>query len=112
MDHFNRAIQLDPRYGLAYSGLADSYVLLPFYSRISPAEAYPAAKQAALKAVALAPDSAEAHTSLAYVKLYSDWDFRAPRKSSRQHCNAILIMPLGCNGARNIYRLSATLRTP
>jgi len=80
IDHFNRAIQLQPNYGLAYSGLADSYVLLPFYSRVSSAEAYPSAKAAALKAVALAPQSAEAHTSLAYVKLYGDWDFRGAEK--------------------------------
>src|SRR5215469_7764021 len=76
IEHFNRAIQMRPNYGLACSGLADSYVLLPFYSRVSPTDAYPPAKTAALKAVALAPQSAEAHTSLAYVKLYGDWDFR------------------------------------
>ena len=80
IEHFNRAIQIQPDYGLAYSGLADSYVLLPFYSRVAPAEAYPAAKEAALKAVALAPQSAEAHTSLAYVELYGDWDFRGAEK--------------------------------
>jgi len=76
IEHFNRAIEKQPNFGLAYSGLADSYVLLPFYSRVSAAEAYPVAKAAALKAIALAPQTAEAHTSLAYVKVYGDWDFR------------------------------------
>ena len=40
-----------------------------------PLEAYPKAKAAALGAVERAPPSAEAHTSLAYVKLYADWAF-------------------------------------
>ena len=72
-----------PDYGLAYSGLADAYIVLPFYSRVTPAEVYPKAKVAALRAVELAPRSAEAHTSLAYVKLYSEWDFRGVEEEFR-----------------------------
>src|SRR5215469_8927042 len=83
IDHFDRAINIQSNYGLAYSGLADAYVLLPFYSRITPAEAYPKAKAAALRAVELAPQSAEAHTSLAYAKLYADWDFRGAEEEFR-----------------------------
>jgi len=83
IDHFDRAIHIQSNYGLAYSGLADAYVLLPFYSRITPAEAYPKAKAAALRAVELAPQSAEAHTSLAYAKLYADWDFRGAEEEFR-----------------------------
>jgi len=83
IEHFKLAIEMQPNYGLAYSGLADAYVLLPFYSRITPAEAYPKAKAAALRAVELAPQSAEAHTSLAYVKLYGDWDFRGAEEEFR-----------------------------
>jgi DNA-binding winged helix-turn-helix (wHTH) protein/tetratricopeptide (TPR) repeat protein len=82
-EHFRLAIEKRPDYGLAYSGLADSYVLLPFYSRITPAEVYPKAKASALRAVKLAPQSAEAHTSLAYVKLYADWDFRGAEEEFR-----------------------------
>jgi hypothetical protein len=52
--------------------LADAYTVLPFYSRVTMAEAYPKAKAAALRAVELAPQSAEAHTPLAYVRLYAD----------------------------------------
>jgi DNA-binding winged helix-turn-helix (wHTH) protein/Flp pilus assembly protein TadD len=83
IEQFRLAIEKRPDYGLAYSGLADSYVLLPFYSRVTPAEGYPKAKAAALRAVQLAPQSAEAHTSLAYVKLYSDWDFRGAEEEFR-----------------------------
>ena len=51
IEHFNLAIEKQPDYGLAYSGLADAYILLPFYSRVTPSEAYPRAEAAALKAV-------------------------------------------------------------
>lgn len=64
-EHFTLAMEKRPDYGLAYRGLADAYVLLPFYRRIMPLEAYPKAKAAALRALELAPQSAEAHTSLA-----------------------------------------------
>ncbi len=83
IEHYRLAIEKQPDYGLAYSGLADTYILLPFYSRFSPAEAYPKAKTAALRAVELAPRSAEAHTSLAYVKLYSGWDFEGAEDEFR-----------------------------
>jgi len=83
LEHFNRAIEMQPNYGLAYSGLADAYVLLPFYSRLTPSEAYPKAKAAALKAVELASRSAEAHTSLAYTRFYADWDFRGAEEEFR-----------------------------
>ena len=83
IEHFRLASEKKPDYGLAYSGLADAYIVLPFYSRVTQAEAYPKAKMAALKAVELAPQSAEAHTSLAYVKLYIDWDFRGSEDEFR-----------------------------
>jgi tetratricopeptide (TPR) repeat protein/DNA-binding winged helix-turn-helix (wHTH) protein len=83
IERFQSAIAKRPDYGLAYSGLADAYVLLPFYSGFSQAEAYSKAKVAALKAVELAPQSAEAHTSLAYVRLYADWDFRGAEEEFR-----------------------------
>ena len=62
---FEQSIQDDPRFALAYSGLADCYTLLAFYGIMSPAEAMPAARRAAFKAVELNPFSAEAHASLA-----------------------------------------------
>lgn len=83
IEHFQLAIAKRPDYGLAYSGLADTYMVLPFYSRLTLAEAYPKAKAAALRAVQLAPQSAESHTSLAYVKLYADWDFRGAEEEFR-----------------------------
>lgn len=82
-EHFTLAIEKRPDYGLAYSGLADAYLLLPFCPRIMPPEAYPKAKAAALRAVERAPQSAEAHTSLTYVKLYADWAFNGAAEQFR-----------------------------
>jgi len=51
IDYFERAIQEDPQYGLAYSGLADCYNLLSLYSVLPPSKAMPKAKAAARKAL-------------------------------------------------------------
>jgi len=79
VEHFKHATELDSSFALAYSGLADAYTLLPHYGRRSLDEvaAAPRARAAALKAVALDSMSAEAHTSLAAVHQFFDWDFDA-----------------------------------
>jgi tetratricopeptide (TPR) repeat protein len=78
---FEQAIQEDPRFALAYSGLADCLTLLAFYGIVSPAEAMPAAQGAALKAVELDPFSAEAHASMADIHFHFErnW-FRAEQE--------------------------------
>jgi len=75
---FQRAIQEDPKYALAYSGLADSYAILASfgYDALSPSQGMPQAKAAAMRAVQLDPSLAEAHISLAYVNLMYDYDWR------------------------------------
>lgn len=74
--YFNEAIEKDPNYALAFAGLADAYSLLADYNAAQPAEAYEKAKSAALKALELDDNLAEAHTSLAYVKMYYYWDWQ------------------------------------
>ena len=69
-DYFNQAIAVDPKYALAYVGLADSYVLMPFYGTGAPRDTYPKAKAAAAKALELDDSLAEAHTSLAQILCY------------------------------------------
>jgi TolB-like protein/Tfp pilus assembly protein PilF len=69
-DYFNQAIIADPKYALAYVGLADSYVLMPFYGAAAPQDCYLKAKTAAQKALELDDSLAEAHTSLAQVLCY------------------------------------------
>jgi eukaryotic-like serine/threonine-protein kinase len=73
-DYFHQAIEKDPNYGLAYSGLADCNSGLAWHGFISPAEALPKAKAAALKAIEIDPQSGEAHASLALV-LHHQWDW-------------------------------------
>ena len=72
---FNQAIAKDRNYALAYAGLADAYSLLADYDGALPEDAYPKARDAAIKALELDEELAEAHTSLAYVKMlyYHDW---------------------------------------
>src|SRR5215216_786675 len=62
IEFFNRAIEGDPGYALPYAGLADCYALLGTYSLLVPKESFPKAKAAAMKALALDSQLAEAHT--------------------------------------------------
>ena len=73
--HFNQAVAKDQKYALAYAGLADAYSLLADYSAASPKDSYEKAREAGLKALELDDNLAEAHTSLAYVKMYYYWDW-------------------------------------
>ncbi len=73
--HFQQAIEKDPNYALAYSGLADCYNLLSTYGHVPPRETYPRGKAAATKALELDDKLAEAHASLAWAKLTYDWDW-------------------------------------
>ena len=74
IDYFNRAIEIDPNYGDAYAGLADCYNMLVVYGRLEPKEGFPKAKEAATKALEIDENSAEAHTSMAFIKFRWDWD--------------------------------------
>jgi TolB-like protein/Tfp pilus assembly protein PilF len=71
---FQSALQKDPSYAPAYAGIADVYVMMSD-SFLPPSECMPKAKAAALKALELDPNLPEAHTSLAAVKFYYDWDW-------------------------------------
>jgi DNA-binding winged helix-turn-helix (wHTH) protein/tetratricopeptide (TPR) repeat protein len=68
IESFHRAIELDPEFTLAYAGLADCRVLLPFYGPVAPRDAFPQAIAAAGRALELDESLAEAHTSLAYAR--------------------------------------------
>jgi TolB-like protein/Flp pilus assembly protein TadD len=73
--YFQQAIEKDASYALAYSGLADCYSHLCALGVIAPKEAWARAKAAAAAAVALDSDLAEAHTSMAFVRAFADWDW-------------------------------------
>jgi TolB-like protein/DNA-binding winged helix-turn-helix (wHTH) protein/Flp pilus assembly protein TadD len=80
--YFKQAIEEDPKYAQAYSGLADTYALLGDwqYAVMTPKEAFPKAKAAAIKALELDSTLGEAHNSLAFVLDGFDWDFDAAGK--------------------------------
>src|ERR1700677_2027520 len=84
--YFNQAIEEDPNYAQAYSGLADTYALLGDwqYAVMTPAEAYPKAKAAALKAVELDSSLGEAHNSLAFALDGFDWNLDSGGKEFRR----------------------------
>lgn len=93
LDYYQQAIQTDPGFALAYSGLADSYDLLGAgdASGALPADdAFPKAKAAALKALQIDDTLAEPHVSLAHVKYYydRDWVF-----AEREYRRAIELNP-------------------
>lgn len=69
-----QAVALDPKYGLAWSGLADAYNTVGFYGLARPEACLRQAKEAAQRAIALDPSLGEAHTSLALSHLLHDWD--------------------------------------
>ncbi|MGH9847774.1 MAG: winged helix-turn-helix domain-containing tetratricopeptide repeat protein, partial [Blastocatellia bacterium] len=73
--YFQQAIDKDPGYALAYAGLADCYNLHSYYGELSPRESFPKAKAASIKALELDEGLAEAHTSLAFVRAWYDWDW-------------------------------------
>ena len=78
--YFEAALAKDPDYALAYHGLADVYALLGLYAFLPPAAVLDKAIAAATRAVELAPELAEAWTSLGFVKLL-DWDWGAAETS-------------------------------
>ena len=84
IDYFEQAIAKDPSYALAYSGMADSYSYLGNHGFLPPKEVSPQAKEAALKALEIDDMLAEAHTSLAYVKVNYDWDWASAEREFKR----------------------------
>jgi TolB-like protein/Flp pilus assembly protein TadD/predicted Ser/Thr protein kinase len=84
IEYFQQAIATDPKYALAYSGLADCYTSLAGFGLISSKEGYLRAKDAALKAVELDDTLSEAHGSLALIKSNYDWDWSGADREIRR----------------------------
>src|SRR5262245_44516517 len=84
ISQFKQAVEKDPEYALAYSGLADSYTGLTFYNFASPNETMPKAEEAATNALAMDNTLAEAHASLAHVKANYDWEWSEAEQEFRR----------------------------
>ena len=98
---FQQAIQADPNDAAANAGLADAYILAGSYgnSFLAPSVAMPKAKAAIEKALALDDSSAEAHTSLAYIRLVNDWDW----SGAEQEFKRALALDPDCVNAHHWY---------
>jgi TolB-like protein/DNA-binding winged helix-turn-helix (wHTH) protein/Flp pilus assembly protein TadD len=92
IDYFNQAIEKKPDYAQAFAGLADSYALAGDwkYGLLAPTEAYPKAKAAAHKAIALDGNLGEAHISLALCLDNFDWD---QESAGREFARGIELSP-------------------
>ena len=82
--NFEQALQLNPSYALAYAGLADCYNMLATYGGQSPKEAFPKAHDAAIKALAIDNNLAEAHAALAYTTFRGEWKWQEAEKEFKQ----------------------------
>ena len=87
---FEQAIARDPKYALAYSGLANSYVLLPLYFSVPQHDAMAKAREAALKALQIDPNLAEAHNALGKILNFDDLDLA---EAEREFQRAIELQP-------------------
>ena len=88
--YYEQAIARDPNYALAYAGLAKAYILLPFYAGADRLDAFSKAKDAALKALRLDPNLAEAHAALGKVLFFSEIDLTG---AMREYKRAIELQP-------------------
>jgi len=83
VEDFNAAIAKDPNYALAYAGLAEAYWIASAQS-LPPREAMPKAREAAVKALRIDDTLAEAHTSLASVQAFYDYDLPGAEKEFKR----------------------------
>jgi TolB-like protein/Flp pilus assembly protein TadD len=90
LEYFNQAIEKDPSYALAYVGLADAYIVIPYFSVGTAQECYPKAKAAATRALEIDETLAEAHTAMAAVLMNYDWNLQ---ESNREFERAIELNP-------------------
>jgi tetratricopeptide (TPR) repeat protein len=87
---YEQAIARDPKYALAYAGLANSYVLLPLYFSVPQRDAMAKAREASLKALEIDPKLAEAHNALGKILNFDDLDLAG---AAREFQRAIELQP-------------------
>jgi serine/threonine-protein kinase len=84
LEFFGEALDRDPGYALAYAGQADVYNVLGWWSDVSPGMAFPRAMAASRKALELDPSLAEVYASLAFARLFYEWDWTGAEQGFRQ----------------------------
>lgn len=95
---FEDATRLDPRYAAAWAALGEAYNLLPMHRVLAPLEAYPKAKHAAMTALKIDPESADAHAVLGTSAFYFEWDWRR----AEAHLRRAIALDANCATARHV----------
>src|SRR5205807_7079023 len=90
IEFYKQAIQRDPNYALAYAGLANAYVLSPYYTGARQSDAFLKAKAAAQRALEINPDLPEAHAAHGKIDNFADIDMQ---ESIREFTRAIELNP-------------------
>jgi serine/threonine protein kinase len=103
LEYCRLAIEIDPAYAPAHAVMADCYTALAVFGELRAKEAFPKAKVAASKAIAMAPSLSDAHLAVGLINLYFDWDWDAAEKHMRR---AVELSP---HSARAHYGLSLWL---
>ena len=84
IDCFHEAIAIDQNYALAYTGLADSYLMLMNWGAMPSKAGAPLAKAATMKALEIDPDLGEAHASLGYIHAAFEWDWASSEQELKR----------------------------
>lgn len=85
---FQQALDIEPTYAAAFSGMGDAYAQLGYGGFLRPDDAFPKAKTAALRALELDSTIAEPHATLGFVAMYYDWDWMVAEREYRRALEA------------------------
>jgi serine/threonine protein kinase/tetratricopeptide (TPR) repeat protein len=84
LEAFQQAIEKDPKYAMAYVGIATYFNNLGYYNFVPPKDAFPKAKEATEKALEIDDSLGEAHTSLGFYKMFYEWDWEGAEKELKR----------------------------
>ena len=101
IENYEQAIKIDPNFAIAYARIAEAYNQMPNYPYASPREAFPKAKAAAERAIAIDPMLSEAHTAMGNTLTSFDWNWTAAEDSFRR------ALDLDPNSATTHYRYAS-----
>jgi TolB-like protein/Flp pilus assembly protein TadD len=99
--HFERSMEMDPECALPYSGMATAYTFLAALGQMPGSIAYPRAREAAEKAMALEEGTGESHAAMASILFFHDWDF----DGAYRHFQKALTLTPGAAPLRKLYAM-------
>lgn len=87
LEYFQQAVNIDPAFALAYTGIADAFALLSFFAIIPPNIGMPKAKSAVEKAIQLDPLRVETYATLGFINAFHSWDLKEAKKDFQKAFN-------------------------